>query len=969
MRKQNRPNVRTLAMTLVAATAALGFAADASAQSFEARFPENLPPRYLVGSGVHLPIQVEGVPGDEGDVRVQAYSDAAGPIAEFTHELTAPPWRISADKLALLPEGRIELTIFPRTNRRPLGRDTVVINVVPRQANPDPDPDPQPQPENPTVRIGFGGSFPDTYTRGSGEPINLHVPLLPDGAQVVVQAYLESDGRIFHGFTHTLTQAPFRIEAPRLDRLPPGGVEFRLTLRKDGEALAVSSKSLEVRLPVLETVMPTVAFRNAPETWMKGSNRSIELSLSDPLPEGADVLMLAWSDERSAMVDGFAVELDGAPFVVPASELEKLPVGAVVIQAMLRKDNEPQARVNWDMEVVAPPAPATVAWASGSPSVYNVGSGTPIDFTVAGQLSPGQDVLVIAWSDAQRKLVDGFAPRFTAPPYRLTTNQLDRLPAGTVELQLLLRTNNRIESKVARDIIVVRPGGGGNGEDPDGEDPDTENPGGGEDPDTENPGGPTDPLPNTGWTSFSRASDARVIYVDVDSPGVNDSVGSDNNDGLSPQRALATVGKGYGLLRDGQPDWLVFKRGDVIRSGLGSWTKSGRSAAQPMVVTSYGDANQPRPRFEPDGADGLNAMGGTTVRNIAFVDLHFYAYTRDPDNRAFNGGRTRNFGIRLWSQVENFTFEGVLVEFFANNVDFNGDIEAKDTYNVKNITFRRCVIRNAYLPNDIGHSQGMGAGRVDGLTLIENVFDHNGWNDKVARAHRTMFNHNIYIHENKNVLLDGNLWARGSTMAVKLRSDEPGKMQNVVIRNNFFVDSKECVGMGGEALRGGASSMNLVNVQILRNVCTMIGEPSRTDQLGRAFILKQVGNARVEDNIIVHKTYPTQWAAIEVAGDRPWEDVAIRRNIVHNWYVTDPSRWLRAPGEVVRQSNLVFQPDSTYVDASRNINKYLVSVGESSLDSFLDKARTLRIGNWDDKYAAAGPVRYFRQGFTATPHD
>ena len=65
-----------------------------------------------------------------------------------------------------------------------------------------------------------------------------------------------------------------------------------------------------------------------------------------------------------------------------------------------------------------------------------------------------------------------------------------------------------------------------------------------------------------GWTVFEPATDTRIIYV-------SSSEGDDSWSGLAPSwdgtdGPKATVPAAIELLEDGQPDWLLFKRGDVV---------------------------------------------------------------------------------------------------------------------------------------------------------------------------------------------------------------------------------------------------------------------------------------------------------------------------------------------------------------------------------------------------------------------
>src|SRR5690606_6289182 len=63
-----------------------------------------------------------------------------------------------------------------------------------------------------------------------------------------------------------------------------------------------------------------------------------------------------------------------------------------------------------------------------------------------------------------------------------------------------------------------------------------------------------------GWAELAPTVDSRSVYV-------SSSGGDDRNDGLSPESPKRTIRAGYGLLRDGPPDWLLLRSGDTWGAG------------------------------------------------------------------------------------------------------------------------------------------------------------------------------------------------------------------------------------------------------------------------------------------------------------------------------------------------------------------------------------------------------------------
>src|SRR5215218_9780395 len=87
-----------------------------------------------------------------------------------------------------------------------------------------------------------------------------------------------------------------------------------------------------------------------------------------------------------------------------------------------------------------------------------------------------------------------------------------------------------------------------------------------------------------GWTVLAPSSDSRVIYVD-------NVGGKDTNSGFSASAPVSSWDKAVSLTRSGYPDWILLKRGTVFNRAVTNWNRSGRSAEQPMVISSYGPAS------------------------------------------------------------------------------------------------------------------------------------------------------------------------------------------------------------------------------------------------------------------------------------------------------------------------------------------------------------------------------------------
>jgi hypothetical protein len=234
-------------------------------------------------------------------------------------------------------------------------------------------------------------------------------------------------------------------------------------------------------------------------------------------------------------------------------------------------------------------------------------------------------------------------------------------------------------------------------------------------------GGLSNSLDN-GWTVFEPSSDTRIVYV-------SSSSGDDAWSGLAPEwdgtdGPKKTAAAGIARLRDGRPDWLLFKRGDVWTDEvLGNWPISGRSEAQPAVIASYG-GSLVRPRFDVSASFFETVNGGGVSLNrshVRLLGLHVRGYARDPDDPRFTG---QGEPCINWLHAGgDFLVEDVKCEYAQVNLQ-----------GVPTLPFaiRRSVFTESYSLNT--HAQGLFSIITVPLLLEENVFHHGGHSDQFRLA-------------------------------------------------------------------------------------------------------------------------------------------------------------------------------------------------------------------------------------------
>jgi len=496
-----------------------------------------------------------------------------------------------------------------------------------------------------------------------------------------------------------------------------------------------------------------------------------------------------------------------------------------------------------------------------------------------------------------------------------------------------------------------------------------------------------------GWTQILPSSATRMIYV-------SSAAGNDNNDGRSITRPVKTIARAYDLIRDGQPDWILLRRGDTFFESLPNWKKSGRSFSEPMVLTTYG-SNVNRPRVLTGDTRAMRATGPETRKHLRFVGIEFEPHTRTRDQGPG--------GIEFICHHEDILIEDCKIIGYADNLQFQGD----DVRRANNVRVRRNVIVDSWAVGQ--HSQGLYAARVDNILIEENIFDHNGWNENIAGAEPTIFNHNVYIQSScSGVNVLGNIIANGSSHGVQAR---PGG--NVI--GNFFYRNAINVLLGNEDFQTtGAVNGNV----IMEGKDIGPGLPR-----GMGIHVQNSNAAKIRDNLILRNgTEAGQSEAIAIIGDsdKLVKDLMIERNTIYNWlnnFVIE--------NEAVRnatfRSNVVFDnqnqsPAVRHFETSTlddvvaynntyqitgtnswfrarnsyyNLNQWLTVSNESSPFSFSnrrfnDPSRTLatyaqnlllpadakyvilraRGQNrvvWDDSYSAYNINTYLKQGYTLVP--
>lgn len=443
------------------------------------------------------------------------------------------------------------------------------------------------------------------------------------------------------------------------------------------------------------------------------------------------------------------------------------------------------------------------------------------------------------------------------------------------------------------------------------------------------------PLDEQGWSIITPSDDSRVIYVSY-------SQGEDTNDGLSEASPKKTIEVANELMRSGYPDHMLLKRGDTWPdfTGLGRW-KSGRSAAEPIVMSYYGDSG-PRPVIKT--IDYFLNPNGYAFNYQAFIGLDLYNSRHDPDSPDFDDG-TYRAGIRLIGGGKDILFEDCRMRFMQLvTTTYTWDNHEDNL--VSNFKLRRCIVTDSWAHNTTTeHSsrpQGYYSTATHGILVEECVFDHNGWSEAFADANANMYNHNIYLSTGNYgpIVIRGNIISRGAAHGLQLRSGG-------IAENNLFYGN--AIGMNAGYTE--YPLYNTENTYVRDNVITggrpQIPNDFTAPQTGALWgIWKQLIDDYYCYNNIVCNVSDTRAGNIYPYTGQTANEFGFG-NIGWNWV-----------------NNSEPATDPGWTDPNRTVGSYNASLGNpATFTDFIAKARNREVHTWPEEYTASSVNEYIRAGF------
>jgi hypothetical protein len=452
----------------------------------------------------------------------------------------------------------------------------------------------------------------------------------------------------------------------------------------------------------------------------------------------------------------------------------------------------------------------------------------------------------------------------------------------------------------------------------------------------------------TGWTTITPSVDSTFTYV-------SNSTGNDTTGDGTQGNPYQTIAKGVAILNaktNNMPHWLLFKCGDTwTDQQLGQLKRSGRSATEPLVITSYGTGARPLLKaasaatFLNISGSGGGAVGGSFV---ALIGIEGYAYTRNPSDPGYIASNIASQGVFIITPITWFLIENCKLTYFSGGTTFSFGVGDQCFDFIQ----RRNVIAFCYGQAGVAHCQGTFIDGCKNYIIEENIWDSNGFNLAAVNAPKTIFNHAIYCEplDSGPKSVRGNLAINGSNTGFQLRAGG-------ILNDNLVVQH------GASGFHGLSWS---IDNSIRDNIC-LEGNGVNNQGLGHAIgttdptgtqKLANVGTTVFENNIIAHNANGGT-ANIPLTIEQNTTGITIKNNVFNDWS-NQPISDLGSGN--IKVGNEMYL--GGYADSNRSIATYMATLGKTaSLAAFEVEILLQQKSNWRAEYTAPVVNDYIRGGF------
>ena len=460
------------------------------------------------------------------------------------------------------------------------------------------------------------------------------------------------------------------------------------------------------------------------------------------------------------------------------------------------------------------------------------------------------------------------------------------------------------------------------------------------------------PKDDDGWSIVQPSADSRLIYVsnsgydETAKPYSLSEVGNDPHDPSISVNAYASIDEAIKQIRDGYPDWVLFKCGDswvcntIEMNSIGN----GRSANERLVFTYYGTSGN-RPIIKTSDKPikcWATSKGLPYSHDWAFIGLEYYGYKADPNSPDYTSVATHTPITDILNSGYNLLFEDCHFNF--TELYINPD-PGKSWYNIE---IRRNILTDTYYANSCSDkSNKPSAALICGVynyLIEENMVDHSGWNEDISGAGRNMYNHGFYLqYDNSGELIfRGNIMSRCAANAVQNRSGG-------VVEKNLVIQCPAGLMLAHDTKHGPSandgitcSRYNVITEGLGMGDCGW----ASSAHWGMPLDATLEEGTIIEENIVAHN-FDEEGSIVAIHNV---SSASYLNNIVYDF---DPNQdiW-----------------DNSWLDPERTVASYNETIGGlDSTEEFIESARNRNLHEWPEELSAYAVINYFREGFNLDP--
>jgi hypothetical protein len=373
---------------------------------------------------------------------------------------------------------------------------------------------------------------------------------------------------------------------------------------------------------------------------------------------------------------------------------------------------------------------------------------------------------------------------------------------------------------------------------------------------------------------------APALYVAID--------GDDAADGLTPDRALASLAAALDAVRVRGVDRIRLRRGDVhVLAETVRITHGGASAARPLVIEAFGDG--PRPVLRSRAEVAVSVGGPAPVAHLVLRGLAL-----EPARSDAEIGDGISEGLRIAADdgaretARDVHLEDLVIRGFGVGLNALGantlDTHTSDTAGgdrrggIVGLSLRRTLVLDTH---HAANAIGMLFVGVSGLSLDEVVVDRV---QRDAGRAPSVFDHAVYVQTDcRDVVIRSSIFARAPD----------GVMQRAggVLEDSVVVD----VAIGaleGYVFAGAVPTPGGVTFRVERNVFLALGDLSPALPRGIGMYVGNTREGTIAHNVFARSVAASPWSgwALALLGETNEGNVGVGTlDVVDNRFVALPT--------------------------------------------------------------------------------